>query len=243
MTKQSLRSPSAAAFLAWAAPVALVIGLAACSGQSASSPSVTGAGQPITDHEVGTGAIAPTAQLNADPPPIQLVIGTTVGTPTFPEGDTATGGQGQLVDGKFQCLKFVGGPGHHHAHLSLFVNGQQLAIPRGIGMFQPDHNNFIYHQTCLYILHTHDDTGIIHMEPRIGNGYFKLGNVFDLWGEPLTTSNVAGYTGQQTIIVDGQTYNGDPRLIVLAPYMQITIEVGTPLGGPPPTYLFPPNYP
>ena len=228
MIKQSLRSRSAVAVLAWAASVALVIGLAACSGQSSSAPSFTGASKPFTDPEVGSGAVAPAAQPNLTQTPIQLVIGTTVGTPTFPEGDTATGGQGQLVDGKFQCLKFVGGPGHHHAHLSLFVNGQQIAVPRGIGMFQPDHNNFIYHETCLYILHTHDDTGIIHMEPTSGQGYFKLGNVFDLWGEPLTTSNVAGYTGQQTIIVDGQNYIGDPRVIVLAPYMQITIEVGLP---------------
>jgi hypothetical protein len=240
---QAFRKQSAFGVLAWAAPVALALGLAACSGQSASAPAVTGAGQPLSDPEVGHGAIAPTAQPNATPPPIQLVIGTTIGTPTFPEGDTATGGQGQLVDGKFQCLKFVGGPGHHHVHISLFVDGQQLAIPRGIGMFQPDHNNFIYHQTCLYFLHTHDDTGIIHLEPRVGQGLFKLGNVFDMWGEPLSTTNVAGYTGPQLIIVDGQQYLGDPRTLVLAPYMQITIEVGIPLGGPPPTYLFPPNYP
>jgi hypothetical protein len=241
--KQLLSRQPAFKALAWAAPVALALALAACSGQSSSSPAMTGATKPVTDPEVGTAAIAPTALPNASPAPIQLVMGTTVGTPTFPEGDTATGGQGQLVDFKFTCLKFVGGPGHHHVHVSLFFNGQQIAIPRGIGMYQPDHNNFIYHQTCLYFLHTHDDTGIIHLEPRVGEGFFKLGNVFDLWGEPLTTTNVAGYTGQQTIIVDGQTYTGDPRKIVLAPYMQITIEMGTPLSGPPPTYLFPPNYP
>jgi hypothetical protein len=64
-----------------------------------------------------------------------------------------------------------------------------------------------------------------------------------MWGEPLTTTNAAGYLGQQTIFVDGVQYFGDPRTIVLAPYMQITIEVGIALGGPPPTYLFPPNYP
>jgi hypothetical protein len=45
------------------------------------------------------------------------------------------------------------------------------------------------------------------------------------------------------IIVNGQTYTGDPAQIQLAPFMQITIEMGTPLPGPPPTYLFPVNYP
>jgi hypothetical protein len=240
---QSFRKQSAFAVLAWAAPVALALGLAACSGQSASAPAATGANLPITDHEVGNTAIAPAAQPNDSPAPIQLFIGTTIGTPTFPEGDTATGGQGQTIDGKFNCLKFVGGPGHHHVHVSLFVDGQQIAIPRGIGMFQPDHNVFIYHQTCLYFLHTHDDTGIVHLEPRVGQGFFKLGNIFDMWGEPLTTTNAAGYQGSQTIFVNGVQYFGDPRTIVLAPYMQITIEVGIPLDGLPPTYLFPPNYP
>ncbi len=241
--KRSLHRQSTFAPVAWVVPLALALGLAACSGQSASAPSATGVNVPVTDPEVGSQHVAPAADPNDSPPPIQLVMGTTVGTPTFPEGDTATGGQGQTIDGTLNCLKTVGGPGHHHVHISLFVNGQQLAIPRGIGMFQPDHNNFIYHQTCLYFLHTHDDTGIIHMEPRVGQGSFKLGNVFDMWGEPLTTTNVAGYTGQQTIIVDGVNYTGNPRQIQLAPYMQITLEVGTPLSGPPPTYLFPPNYP
>ena len=241
-TMQSFRKQPAFAVLAWAAPVALALSLAACGG-STSAPTATGAIHPITDNEVGPGAKAPIAQPNDDPAPIQMYIGTTIGTPTFPEGDTATGGQGQTIDAKFNCLKFVGGPGHHHVHISLFVDGQQIAIPRGIGMFQPDHNVFIYHQTCLYFIHTHDDTGMIHLEPRVGQGLFKLGNVFDMWGEPLTATNAAGYTGPQTIIVDGVQYFGNPRTLVLAPYMQITIEVGIPLGGPPPTYLFPPDYP
>src|ERR1700704_3817855 len=107
-TMQSFRKQSAFAVLAWAAPVALALGLAACSGQSASAPSATGANHPFTDNEVGPGAKAPTAQPNDSPAPIQLYIGTTIGTPTFPEGDTATGGQGQTIDGKFNCLKFVG---------------------------------------------------------------------------------------------------------------------------------------
>src|SRR5450755_3526538 len=156
MMKQTFRKHSA-----------LALSLAACSGQSASAPAATGAQNPLSDPEVGTLSIAPTAQPNDDPP-IQMYIGTTIGTPTFPEGDTATGGQGQTIDGNLNCLKAVGGPGHHHIHLSLFVDGLQIAIPRGIGMFQPDHNVFIYHQTCLYFLHTHDDTGMVHMEPRVG---------------------------------------------------------------------------
>jgi hypothetical protein len=224
-------------------PAALALGLVACGGSGGNSAlaPATGGSKPIVDPEINS-ASGGSQSISPDDSSIQLVIGTTIGTEYFPEGDTTTGAQGQAVD-KFNCLKAVGGPGHHHVHVSLFNNGVQIAIPRGIGMKDPDSNNFIYHQTCLYFLHTHDETGIIHMEPKVGNGSFTLGNVFDVWGEPLTTTNVAGFTGPQLIIVNGQTYTGDPRLIQLAPFMQITIEMGTPLPGPPPTYLFPAGYP
>ena len=226
-------------------PAAMALALAACggSGGNMALAPATGGAQPIVDPEINPmDAGSPSPIPSTSPAPIQLVIGTTVGTDYFPEGDTATGATGQPVDG-FNCLLHVGGPGHHHVHLSIFNNGQQIAIPRGIGMKNPDHNNFIYHQTCLYFLHTHDETGIIHMEPKVGNGSFTLGNVFDIWGEPLNATSVAGFTGPQLVIVNGQTYTGDPNQIQLAPFMQITIEVGTPLAGPPPTYLFPVGYP
>jgi hypothetical protein len=215
---------------------ALTIALAACSGQSAVAPAVPGSGL-SNANAVKAPAVHP-----ADDPPIQLVIGTTVGQSFFPEGDTATGGQGQQIDHVFNCMKALDGPSHHHVHLSIFNNGQQIAVPRGIGMLNPGHNKFIYHQTCLYWLHSHDDTGILHMEPKIPTATFTLGNAFDLWGEPLDATTVAGFTGPQLIIVNGATYTGDPRAILFTPFMQITIEVGTPLPGPPPTYLFPPDY-
>jgi hypothetical protein len=222
-------------------PAALTLGLVACGGGGGGSSLVPGTGgsQPIVDPEINPlDAGSPSPVPSMTPAPIQLVIGTTIGTEFFPEANSA----GKAVDG-FNCLLHVGGPGHHHVHLSLFNNGVQIAIPRGIGMKNPDHNNFIYHQSCLYFLHTHDETGLIHMEPKVGNGSFTLGNVFDIWGQPLNVTNVAGFTGPQLIIVNGQTYTGDPSQIALAPFMQITIEVGTPLPGPPPNYLFPVGYP
>ncbi len=228
---------------AWLIPAAMALGLAACGGGSTSLAPVSGGSPPIIDPEIyplDTGS--PSPEPSTSPPSIQLVIGTTVGTEYFAEGDTASGALGQPVDG-FNCDKTVGGPGHHHIHLSIFNNGEQIAIPRGIGMENPGNSNFIYHQTCLYFLHTHDETGIVHMEPKEGQGSFTLGNVFDIWGEPLNATSVAGFTGPQLVIVNGQTYTGDPNQIQLAPFMQITIEVGTPLPGPPPTYLFPPGYP
>ena len=233
-----MRRPSALTLLL---PAAMVLSLAACggSGGNSSLAPATGGNAPVVDNEIHPSTTtSPSPQPSEPPGSIQLVIGTTVGTQYFSEANAT----GKAIDG-FNCDKTVGGPGHHHVHLSLFYNGEQIAIPEGIGMLNPDHNNFIYHQTCLYFLHTHDQTGIIHMEPKEGQGSFTLGNVFDIWGQPLNTLDVAGFTGPQLIIVNGQTYTGDPSQIQLAPYMEITIEVGTQLPGAPPTYIFPAGYP
>jgi hypothetical protein len=205
--------------------LALLIALAACSGQSSLNPRVS-----PQQHAV--------RQLAADP--IQLVPGTTVGQVVFPEGDTSTGGQGQQVDG-VNCRKALSSIYHHHVHLSLFVNGVQYAIPRGTGMKNPGKSNFIYHADCFYFLHTHDETGIIHIEPPTSKPY-GLHQYFGIWGMPLSTSNVAGYQGTVTVFVNGTQVNVDPNTLKFNPYDQITLEVGQPVVTPP-VYIFPPHYP
>lgn len=163
----------------------------------------------------------------ATPTPIPLVIGGVVGTPTWPEGDTATGAQGQQVDG-LNCLKAISPPYHHHAHLSLFVNGVQLAFPMGVGMFQPGKggSGYIYHQTCLYFLHTHDQTGILHMESKTGQP-FLLGTLFKLWGEPLSSTQVAQYTGSVSVYVNGVLDTTDPIAnVALSPGVDVTLVIG-----------------
>jgi hypothetical protein len=204
----------------------LVLALAACNGQSSLNPGVS-----PQQHAVRT---------QSRQAPIQLVPGTTVGQVVFPEGDTASGGQGQQVDG-VNCRKALSSIYHHHVHLSLFVGGVQYAIPRGTGMKNPGQSKFIYHADCFYFLHTHDETGIIHIEPPNGNA-FGLHQYFGIWGMPLSTSNVAGYQGAVTVFVNGTQQNVDPNTLKFHPFDQITLEVGTPVVTPP-VYIFPKNYP
>ena len=208
---------------------AVVIAVAACSSQSAVGPA-----SPVSSQQRHT--LRPSATST----PIQLVPGTTVGQDVFPEGDTPTGGQGQQVLG-ISCRRALDGQFHHHVHLSLFVNGVQYAIPRGTGMKNPGKSNFIYHADCFYFLHTHDETGIIHIEPPNGN-VFGLHQYFGVWGMPLSTTNVAGYQGEVTVFVNGTQQNVDPNTLKFHPYDEITLEVGTPVVTPP-VYIFPPNYP
>jgi len=170
--------------------------------------------------------------------PIPLVQGTQVGTTKFEPGDTPSGGNGQTIDGiegsSREMLQV-----HVHAHLALFYKGQQIAIPYAIGIVRPFqvNNGFVGVASGIYWLHTHDATGIVHVEWPDSRSY-TLGQFFDIWGQPLTATNVAGLTGTIRAFVDGKAYTGSPRGIPLGAHTQITLQVGAPFVTPP-VYTFP----
>jgi hypothetical protein len=175
---------------------------------------------------------------NAKTKRIQLADGGSIGAPHFKIGNTPAGGLGQPVDG-IQCLGMEGQAVHIHSHLALFVNGKQIQIPRLVGAAPTASGG------CLYWLHTHDASGIIHLEtpqdiaPQ-GNGQYTLGMFFDIWGEPLSRNGVAGFTGPVTAFVNGAPYDGKLHEIPLVSHQQIVLEVGKPVV-PPPNYVFPVN--
>ncbi len=171
---------------------------------------------------------------------IPLVQGTTVGKPVFPHGDTAAGGTGQTVDG-IRCQTSEQLVYHIHVHLSLFLSGTQVAVPRGIGITPPRRvqRHFVVGGGCFYWLHTHDSTGIIHIESPLQKTY-TLGDFFAIWGEPLSRTDVAGHTGSVRAYVDGHPYSGNPGAITLTAHKEITLAVGGAVAHPP-AYTFPPG--
>jgi len=177
---------------------------------------------------------------NASAKPIVLADGEALGKAHFRIFDFPGGGRGNPVDG-ITCASMEGQGLHVHTHLALFYNGKQIQIPRYIG-FAPDPKS--PGTPCLYWIHTHDASGIIHVEaPDIQSpqgGPYTLGMFFDVWGQPLSRDGVAGLKGPVTAYVNGAPYDGDLRTIPLMSHQQITLEVGTP-AVPPPNYLFPPN--
>ncbi len=188
-----------------------------------------------------SGAVSGSAVVTVQAPAaIQMDEGGLVGAVTFANGSTGSGGQGTPVD-TIPCGSGVDAE-HYHAHVSLIVNGRQLALPLGIGIKNAVvvGDSLAIAGTCFYWLHAHDRTGIIHVEPSQTGHTFTLGEYFDVWGEPLTSSNVAGQQGPVTVYIDGARYLGDPRAIVLSAHQQITLEVGTRVA--PPVYDFPPDY-
>lgn len=177
----------------------------------------------------------------ADDAVVELIRATTVGQAVYPIGNSPQGGAGQSISG-VSCIVSAGS--HVHAQLSLFVRGEQISIPAGVGIVNPivvnGYVNFDRNK-CFYEIHTHDATGIIHIHPNAGhNGPLTLGQLFDVWGRTLSRDDVAGNAGSVIAFVDQQLYNGELGSIVLSDHTQVTLEVGNPVVKPP-TYLFPTN--
>jgi hypothetical protein len=121
---------------------------------------------------------------------------------------------------------------HIHQHLDIFVNGKRQDVPQGIG---------IYDGQFLTELHTHDPTGIIHVESPTARR-FDLGQFFGVWGVRLTADCVGGYCRQVTpwtTYVNGEPYSGDPAELVLREHQEIAFVIGTPPKKIPSSYKFP----
>ncbi len=188
----------------------------------------------LQQNQVAAANATPTPAPGKTTTPIQLVNGVAIGKAAFPNPIKANPHDGAPVDG-ITCIAQEQTVLHIHSHLALFVNGSQLQVPAGIGIAP------IPPQGCLYWIHTHDTTGIIHIEaPALGppgGGPFTLGMFFDIWNQPLTQNDVAGKRGPVTAYVNGMLWRGDPRSIPLLAHQLITLEVGKRV--PPPNYAFP----
>jgi hypothetical protein len=162
------------------------------------------------------------------PEGVPIEAGQLVGTET-------TAATGQTVDG-IQCQSNEQVAYHVHTHLSIFVNGQLRPMPAGIGIVLPNAQQtpqgpFDSATQCFYWLHVHAQDGVIHIESPTTRAY-TLGQFFDLWGQPLTTTQVATVTGPITVFVSGRPVTGDPRNINLGSHEDIQIDVGTPVVPP-----------
>jgi hypothetical protein len=171
--------------------------------------------------------------------PLPIEAGATIGAATYASGDSSTGGQGAPVDG-IACDTTT--PVQHiHVHLTLIADGQQRAIPIAIGVGDPFIlQNFVVAARCYYWLHTHDATGIVHVEAPVTTT-FNLGQFFAIWGQPLSSGNVAGFTGTVTAYVDSTLYTGDLAAIDFQEHRQITLIVGA-VPDTIPVYAFPADY-
>ncbi len=117
---------------------------------------------------------------------------------------------------------------HVHPYLRILIDGQNVVIPGEVGFFNGG--------TCLEPIHTHDASGILHVELNAAdkNQNFTLGDFFRIWSATpgmntvsfngtthpvsFSSTNILGYMTDSThrvvVRVDNQTV-ANPSLIPL----------------------------
>jgi hypothetical protein len=119
---------------------------------------------------------------------------------------------------------------HIHAHLAIYVNGAQKLIPYAIGIEAPlqvqqASTGAFAGGAGYYYMHTHDETGVIHIESPTTAAY-TLGQFFAVWGQKLSDTQVGSAKGTVTTYVDGKLFTGNPSTISLTAHKLIQLDVG-----------------
>ena len=121
------------------------------------------------------------------------------------------------------CLSGEGNALHTHPYLQVIINGEKVKMPSGIGIpnakFQGE---FASEGACIIPIHTHDSSGIIHVESPTLDKQYTLNDFFKVWSVqqktvkinnqdmPITFSKdeILGFkadaTHKITLLVDGK---------------------------------------
>lgn len=109
---------------------------------------------------------------------------------------------------------------HIHSHLDILINGQKIIVPANIG---------IPPQGGITPVHTHDTSGIIHVETPDPHAIYSLGQFFDIWGVKLTNSSIGAYRTNKSsamkVYSDGKLV-AQPTNLALRAHEEIFIDYG-----------------
>src|SRR5918911_1275997 len=147
--------------------------------------------------------------------------------------DTTNGNNNPIIDG-IECLGAEQLAFHIHTKFNITINNGSYPIPAGIGIIPAK---------CIYWLHTHDNSGIIHIESPLTRN-FTLGQFFDIWKRKFSNTqifdNIVNGTNTMSVYVNGNKINGntDYRNTNLNEHDQIAIVFGRPPPKIPSTYEF-----
>jgi hypothetical protein len=132
------------------------------------------------------------------------------------------------------------------AHIELFADGWGMVVPAGIGIAPPQRREgpFVRGGRCLYPLRTVDPTGVVEIDRAASPTWPTVGQLFELWGEPLSPQRLGSFRahpGARVVaFVDGRRWDRDPRAIPLRRHAQVVIELETQVQ-PHASYTFPPG--
>jgi hypothetical protein len=119
---------------------------------------------------------------------------------------------------------------HYHAHLDIFVDGKKVSVPQLIGI-NPGAG-------YLTELHTHDATGVVHIESQ-QQGDYTLGQFIAEWGVYLDSRCLGAYCNGLKWYVNGERQTGNPAGLVFKPHQEIALVIGKPPAKIPSSYQFP----
>ncbi len=121
---------------------------------------------------------------------------------------------------------------HIHAHVSIYINGKQSLVPQYTGIASDG--------SCYYWLHTHDTTGVIHIESPNQHTY-TFGNFLDEWSARFSSLGYPpelDFTTGWKVWIDGKPYTGSFRNIPLVAHELITMAYDSPGVKPDTTYAW-----
>jgi hypothetical protein len=123
--------------------------------------------------------------------------------------------------GRLRCSRSQ--PPRYGVHLEVFGRRQTVIVPAGIGVAPPWRGRAPYVRAgrCSYGARTREPTGVV----EVAHGArVTLGELFDLWGQPLGPRRVAGFRGPVHVWVGGRRWHGDPRAVPLDRHAQVVVS-------------------
>ena len=165
---------------------------------------------------------------------VGLVIVCIIAIPPISPSFASSSSSSLTIDG-ITCDKEEHFVSHIHMHLDIFINGKEFVVPSNIGII-PDN--------CIYWLHTHDNTGVIHIESP-DDRTFTLGQFFQIWGETFNNNqifdNIVEDNNTLNVYVNGKKVDSktDYRQTPLNEHDEIVIVYGKPPNSIPSNYEFP----
>ncbi|HEY6541964.1 MAG TPA: hypothetical protein VIZ18_13560 [Ktedonobacteraceae bacterium] len=161
------------------------------------------------------------------------------GTDTLAQAEQIVDANYGPVDGVY-CDSLEQLSYHIHAHISIYIDGTNVPLVANTGI-APIGVTSQANVTCYYWLHTHDASGVIHIESPTTKLY-TLNQFFDIWEKfssssssfPTQLLSSAGWT----IYVNGKQVNTDFNHLLLHAHDLITIAYNSPGIKPDTTYAW-----
>src|SRR5438046_2239310 len=122
--------------------------------------------------------------------PAAAPAASTVGRATNPPWSAPADASAGVAAAGLSMLSEEGSALHIHAHLDVIVNGNPVPVPADIGVDDA--------RKKISPLHSHDTTGVIHIESPNKNDTFTLGQFFTEWDVSLSADHIGGLTADDT---------------------------------------------